>query len=191
MNRTRVILLAAPLMLTPLGCYQERIVSAKGLLVGLPGAETGLPVESSAKFVPTLATPRNGIREQIDEDTVVLHAKTIQHLMSHIVHAIQNDEEDLFVEQIMSAVTLDEFDTRQVDPALGFQEIVRRQRDVFMLFNAMPFGESTPGLYLQPLGPNTFRVALPKSAWGDLKWVGIDAVFENGNFRLRWFVSRG
>ncbi|MEM9374461.1 MAG: hypothetical protein AAGA55_12535, partial [Planctomycetota bacterium] len=102
----------------------------------------------------------------------------------------QHAEEDLFVSQIFAARTLDEFDTRQVDPALGFQEIVRRQRDVFTLFSAMPFGESTPGLYLEPLGPNTFRVALPRSAWGDLKWVGIDAVFEDSNFKLRWFVNR-
>ncbi len=190
MLRVCLMIVSATLALIAFGCYEERVVGARGLLVGLPGAETGLPVENNAKFVPTLATPLGGIREEIDEDTVVLHAKTVQHLMAHIVHAIEHDEQDLFVEQIMSRVTLDEFETRRVDPALGFQEILRRQRDVFRLFSAMPFGESTPGLYLEPLGPNTFRVALPKSAWGDLRWVGIDAVFEKGNFRLRWFVGR-
>jgi hypothetical protein len=183
------ILLAAPI-LAGAGCYEERIVGARGLLVGLPGAESGLPTKSNAKYVPTLATPAGGIRQEIDEDTVLLYAKTIQHLMSHITHAIQNDEQDLFVEQILASETLDEFRSKDVDPGLGFQEVVRRQRDVFMLFNAMPFGEATPGLRLDPIGPNQFRLALPKSAWGDLKWVGIDAVFEDGNFKLRWFVNR-
>jgi len=183
-------ILCCVLTLLAAGCYEERIVSARGLLVGLPGAETSLPTNNSGKYVDALATPAGGIRQEIDEDTVILHAKTIQHLMAHITHAIQHDEQDLFVEQVMSTATLAEFKSKSVDPGLGFQEIVRRQRDVFMLFNAMPFGESTPGLYLKPIGTNLFRVALPKSAWGDLKWVGIDTVFEDGNFRLRWFVNR-
>lgn len=191
---TRTALLSSGVLVAGLfvsGCYEERIVSARGLLVGLPGAESGLPTQGGAKYVPALATPAGGIREEIDEDTVILHAKTIQHLMAHITHAIQHDEEDLFVEQLLSEETLAEFNDRNVEPGLGFQEVVRRQRDVFMLFNAMPFGESTPGLFLEPTGPNAFRVALPKSAWGDLKWVGLDAVFEEGNFKLRWFVNRG
>ncbi len=171
------------------GCVEERIVSAKGLLIGLPGAETKLPSgNNTTQRAELLKTPEVGLREEREDGTVILHAKTFQHLMSHIVHAIQHDEEELFVEQILSSATLEEFRMRRVDPALGFREIVRRQRDVFRLFNAIPFGENTPGLYLKPLGSNTFRLALPRSGYGDLKWIGIDAVFENGNYRLRWFV---
>ncbi|MEM9374217.1 MAG: hypothetical protein AAGA55_11285, partial [Planctomycetota bacterium] len=81
------------------GCREERIVSASGLLVGLPGAETSLPTENNAKYIPALAVPDGGIRQEIDEDTIVLHAKTVQHLLTHIVHAIQHAEEDLFVSQ--------------------------------------------------------------------------------------------
>ncbi|MFK7884290.1 MAG: hypothetical protein AB8F26_08945 [Phycisphaerales bacterium] len=176
-------------MLLTGGCVEERIVGAKGLLVGLPGAETSLPTNRSARKPDILATPEGGIREEIDADTVILHAKSVQHLMSHIVHAIQHDEELLFVEQILSTATLEEFRLRRVEPALGFREMVRRQRDVFKLFNAMPFGEGTPGLRLELIGPNQFRLALPKSAYGDLNWVGIDAVFEDQNFKLRWFVN--
>lgn len=187
--RPRPLLVLALATLALPACVQERVVGARGLLVGLPGAETSLPTNRTARKPSVLATPENGIREEIDEDTVVLHAKSIHHLMSHITHAIQHGEQDLFVEQLLSRATLEEFKQRGVEPALGFQEIVRRQRDVFRLFNAMPFGEGTPGLSLERIGPNLFRLALPNSAHGDLKWVGIDAVFEDGNFKLRWFVN--
>lgn len=178
-------------LMTSAGCIEERIVSAKGLLIGLPGAESKLP--GGARTTPraaALATPASGIREELEDGTVILHAKSIQHLMTHIVHAIQNDEEDLFAEQILCDQTLEEFRQRRVDPRLGFREVVRRQRDVFKLFNAMPFGESTPGLFLETIGRNEFRLAIPRSGVGDLKWVGIDAVYERGNYRLRWFVNR-
>lgn len=185
-----LIAVAAAALLAP-GCVEQRVVSVKGLLVGLPGAETQMPVGARVAAKPdVLRTPQSGIREEHEDGTVVLHAITIQHLMTHIVHAIQNDESDLFVEQILCEQTLDEFKQRGVDPHLGFDEVVRRQRDVFKLFNAMPFGEATPGLFVQTIGRNEFRLAVPRSGAGDLRWIGIDTVFERGNYRLRWFVPR-
>lgn len=171
-------------------CGEQKVVSQTGLLSGLPGAQTGIPDRRKRTQAQVLSLPATGLREVHDDGSVTIHSKNVRHLMSHIVYAIQHDEQDVFVQQILCRQTLEEFNIRHVDPALGFQEVVRRQRDVFKLFNLMPFGEGTPGMFLEPTGTNEFRLALPKSSYGDLKWVGIDTVFEDGNFKLRWFVNR-
>lgn len=172
-------------------CTEERIVSRRGLLSSLPGAETRIPDNRSVHRPDLLRTPESGIRETLEDgETVVLHAKSVRHLMAHIVATMQNGEEELFVEQVLSRKTRDEFVFRGYDPAEAHRELVRRQRDVFKLFNVMPFGEQTPGLFLEKIGPNEFRLQIPRSSFGDLKWTGIDAVFEDGNYRLRWFVGR-
>lgn len=186
--------LAALLVLTALtapACREERIVSRKGMLSSLPGAQTGgIPDVRNITQAEILRTPDDGIRQTLPDDTVVLYAKSIQHLMTHIVNTMQNEEEELFTQQVLSKATRDEFVVRGYDPNEAYKEIVRRQRDVFRLFNAMPFGERTPGVYMESIGRNEFRIRLPRSSWGDLNWTGIDAVFEDGNYRLRWFTDR-
>jgi hypothetical protein len=179
------VLLALP------GCTEERIVSRKGMLSSLPGAQTGgIPDVRNITQADVLRTPESGIRQTLPDDTVVLYAKSIQQLMTHIVNTMQNGEEELFTQQVLSKATRDEFVVRGYDPKEAYKEIVRRQRDVFRLFNAMPFGERTPGVYMESIGRNEFRIRLPKSSWGDLQWTGIDTVFENGSYRLRWFTDR-
>lgn len=179
------VLLALP------GCTEERIISRKGMLSSLPGAQTGgIPDVRNITQADVLRTPESGIRQTLPDDTVVLYAKSIQQLMTHIVNTMQNGEEELFTQQVLSKATRDEFVVRGYDPKEAYKEIVRRQRDVFRLFNAMPFGERTPGVYMESIGRNEFRIRLPKSSWGDLQWTGIDTVFENGSYRLRWFTDR-
>ncbi len=172
-------------------CQEERIVSRKGLLSSLPGAQTGgIPDGRNISRADILRTPTGGLRHATEDGSFILYAKSVQHLMTHIVSTMQNNEADLFVEQVLSKKTRDEFIHRGYDPAEAFHELVRRQRDVFRLFNTMPFGENTPGLRLQSVGRNEFRLRLPRESWGELKWTGIDVVFEEGNYRLRWFTDR-
>lgn len=182
--------LAAVILVLP-ACGEERIVSRKGMLSSLPGAQTGgIPDVRNITQADVLRTPEAGIRQTLPDGTVVLYAKSIQHLMTHIVNTMQNGEEELFTQQVLSKATRDEFVVRGYDPNEAYKELVRRQRDVFRLFNTMPFGERTPGIYMESIGRNEFRIRLPKSSWGELKWTGIDAVFEDGGYRLRWFTDR-
>lgn len=179
-------------MALPLGaCREEHIVSRKGMLSSLPGAQTGgIPDSRNITQAAILRTPEDGIRQTLPDGTVILYAKSVQHLMTHIVNTIQNGEDELFTQQVLSKATRDEFIVRGYDPKEAYKEIVRRQRDVFRLFNTMPFGERTPGIYMESVGRNEFRIRLPRSSWGELKWTGIDTVFENGGYRLRWFTDR-
>lgn len=185
-----VACVSAAALLTAGCAMEERIISRRGLISSLPGAKSNIPDERTAQQADILRTPTQGIRQTDEDGNVTLYAKSVQHLMTHLVHAIQNDERDLFVEQILSKKTRDEFLFRGYDPATAFDELVRRQRDIFTLFNTMPFGERTPGLMLLATARNEFRLRLPRQSWGDLKWTGIDTVFEDGNYHLRWFVGR-
>ena len=108
--------------------------------------------------------------------------------MTQITLCIQNDERDLFVEQVLSQITKDEFYERNLDPGYAFDELVARQRDIFRMFYFMPMGEYTPGLFTKSIGRNVFRLQLSRARNEELYWIGIDSVFEKGNYRLRWFV---
>jgi hypothetical protein len=86
---------------------------------------------------------------------------------------------------MLSTVTKQEFHDRGFDPVEAHREMVRRQKDIRALFQAMPAGEFTPGVLMQNVGRNTFRLAIK----GDphLRWSFIDVVLEQGNYKLRWF----
>jgi hypothetical protein len=175
------------------GCTYERVVSQSGLLVGLDGAQSQIPAKREARALPDfLRTPDEGIRvEDEEEGTITLYSKSVRQLMAHITTTIGNDEKDLFVEQLLSKRTKEEFYERGLDPGLAFDELKRRERDVGRLFYFMPMGEYTPGLYLKTIGPNTFRLQLSRVTNESLHWIGIDVVFENKNYRLRWFIPNG
>ena len=171
------------------GCTYERIVSQSGLLTGLDGAQSQIPAKREARALPDfLRTPDEGIRVEDEDGTVTLYSKSVRQLLALISSTIANGERELFVEQLLCQRTKDEFYERGLDPSLAFDELVRRERDVGRLFYFMPMGEYTPGLYLKTIGRNTFRLKLGRANNESLHWIGIDVVFEDNNYKLRWFL---
>lgn len=193
MNRYALIIAIAMtgLILLP-GCQYERIVSHSGLLVGLEGAESQIPPKRQSRPLPEfLRTPEEGIRVEDEDGNVTLYSKSIRHLMAHMTTTIAEGEKDLFLEQLLSQRTKDEFHERGLDPGLAFDELVRRQRDVGRLFYFMPVGEFTPGVDFRTIGKNVFRVRLPRQMHEGLYWIGLDVTFEDYNYKLRWFLPNG
>lgn len=119
------------------------------------------------------------------DGTITLNSPTVSDLMRHILETIVNEEEELFTEQMLSKVTTQEFLDRGFDPVEAHREMVRRQKDIRALFQAMPAGEFTPGVLMENVGRNTFRLAIK----GDpgLRWSFMDVVLEQGSYKLRWF----
>lgn len=195
MNRTMrlIILLACVCVIASLSaCKYERIVSQSGLLVGLDGAESKIPAKQQSRPLPDfLRTPDEGIRIEEDDGTVTLYSKSVRQLMAHMITTIADGEKDLFIEQLLSTRTKDEFIERGLDPGIAFDELVRRQRDVGRLFYFMPMGEFTPGIDYRTIGPNVFRLKLPSRTREGLYWIGIDVIFEDYNYKLRWFLPNG
>jgi len=182
---------AMVVLLVPMGgCRYERLISRTSILSGLEGAESQLPAKKTTRPLPDfLRTPDAGIRVENDDGTITLYAKSVRQLMAHITATVQNGERDLFVEQVLSSITKEEFYSRGLDPAIAFDELVKRQRHIFRMFHFMPMGEYTPGLFLKTVGRNIFRLKLSRAGNERLYWIGIDTVFEKGNYRLRWFVQ--
>lgn len=179
------------LLLSPLlgGCTYERVVSQSGLLTGLDGAQSKIPPKRQARALPDfLRTPKEGIRVEDEDGTITLYSKSVRQLMAHISTTIANNESELFLEQLLCQRTKDEFYDRGLDPALAFEELVRRERDIGRLFYFLPMGEYTPGVYLKTIGRNTFRLKLPRVGNESLYWLGLDVVFEDNNYKLRWFL---
>ena len=164
-------------------------VSRKGLLTKLANQQDGIhetpdPTSINAIF----AVPGGNIRTEDQDGNVTLYAKSIKHLMNHIIYALENDERDLFTQQILSQITIDEFTARDLDPGIAFDQLVKHKRDVYKMFRYIPMGESTPGIYIEPVGKNLFRLAISRAGRSQLLWIGIDVSFEHTNYKLRWFV---
>jgi len=171
------------------GCTYERVVSRSSILSGIEGAESKIPEKKAARPLPDfLRTPDEGIRVVDEDGSVTLYSKSIRQLMAQITSTLQNGERELFVEQVLSQRTKDEFYERGLDPGMAFDELLKHYRDIGRLFYFMPMGEYTPGLYLETVGKNTFRLKISRIRNESLYWIGIDTVFEENNYRLRWFV---
>jgi len=167
------------------GCVETRVIpKTKPILAGLPGVEGG-PGEVPASSRPEILAPVEEIRVDNPDGTVTLRSPTVRNLMRHILQTVMDDERELFTEQVLSKITRSEFTERGYDPGTAFDEVQRRIDDVRSLFRAMPAGEFTPGILMQSVGRNVFRLR----AEGDesMRWNYMDVVFESGDFKLRWF----
>ncbi len=176
------------------GCRRyERVVRYEPMLSGLPGAEVG-------SDVTTAGAKRAGEPEVVDageetlrvegvDGSVVLVSKTGRQLMAHVYTTLANGEADLFVSQVLSQMSKDEFRERGVDPLEGFEFLRENQELIRALFNRIPMGEFTPGVFMRAQGNNVFRLGVQGIGARGLTWTFMDMVFENGGWRLRWFGS--
>ncbi len=168
------------------GCQETRVIhKRKPILSGLPGSVGGGGEVIPGASRPEILQPVEQIRVNNPDGTVTLRSPTVRDLMRHILQTLSSDERDLFTEQVLSKITRQEFFERGYDPATTFDELIRRRSDLRRLFQAMPAGEFTPGILLEPVGRNVFRLR----AEGDesMNWKYMDVVFESGDFKLRWF----
>lgn len=172
-------------------CEQEkRIIYSDGLLSNIPDAKTKYPSKRQAGEISGTGKVANTktIVENPD-GTKTLYARTPKHLMNHIMYTLREDNADLFVNQVLSKATRDEYAARGVDPKEAFEIIKARQDDVLKLFKLIPMGEMTPGVFLQRVDGGAKRMMAEQRIAQDLKWRGIDMMFERGNYKLRWFVG--
>lgn len=160
-----------------------------GRLQGSPSARAdrvspGAPGADAALLPP--------IRQELPDGEIVLRSRTGRDLMVHIQRALTSPdrelERELFTEQVLSAVTWDEFEERGFAPEAAFDELVRRRDDVLKYFNRVgPLAENSPQVLMRMVGKDTIRLQLTGLAREDLAWTFMDMVFEGGNWRLRWF----
>lgn len=175
------------------GCQRyERVVEYNPPLANLPGAVSQTaPVRPQPKG--DRAAEDGKIVIEREDGTIELVSRNGLQMLTHIRRLVAErgekaaDAEELFTEQILSTITKQEFIDRGYDPAEAFKELQRRETDLMAMLARMPMGEFTPGLFLKPLGRNTFRLEVPARMAEGLKWRFVDIVVERGKWKLRWF----
>jgi hypothetical protein len=172
-------------------CESEtKIVYNRPFLGGLPGAESQSAISRYPKGYkdPTYIPDEQLVVKDAEGKPAELRARTARHLMMHIYNTLMNTQEKLFVDQVLSEKTRSEYYQRGIQPNEAFKLVQEHAGDILTLFDRMPMGESTPGLFLQPVGGGVQRLVVQGLGARDLYWVGFDMVMEKGNWKLVWFV---
>jgi hypothetical protein len=169
---------------------EERVIGQRSLLGGLPGAQAKVaPLGPKGQSIDPAMLDETRLVEVRPDGTKRLISRSGRHLMLHIWTTLQEGDAGTFVDQVLSRRTRDQFLDRGLDPAEAFERVRARLDDVQRLFARMPMGEHTPGVHYEQLDRNTFRFILTDTAARGLTWIGIDMIYEDGNYRLLWFVS--
>lgn len=172
---------------------EERIIYDRPMLAGLPGAQTNREVTGPRVegAIPADVLNETDLVVKNPDGTKTLIARTGRHLMVHIYNTLREDEPDLFVDQVLSERTRAEYYQRGLQPVEAYKTLKKRLPDIKKLFDQMPMGEYTPGLYVRNLADDVTRLEANGSGIRGLTWVAMDMVFEEGNWRLVWFAGPG
>ncbi|MFZ4573356.1 MAG: hypothetical protein ACOYN0_03095 [Phycisphaerales bacterium] len=186
MPNARVQLLLAAAVLAGACCAgcETRVIKYDPFLAGLPGAESQTPIARDLGHTDPRQMNGASIRRETPEGAVELVAKSGLHVMVHTYNTLVNDEKALFVEQVLSDRTKQEFIARGVDPGELFEVLVREWDEFEQLCLLMPAGEYTPGIFLRPVGGRVHRFELDAASARGMRFKGFDIVMEKGNYRL-------
>ena len=176
-------------------CEEEKIVYYRPMFAGLPGVESNTPITDSKPLGASNDPPPTPSEELTvkspDNKTTTLVARNGRHLMIHIYTTLNEENEALFLDQVLSRRTKDEYYERGLDPHEAYVILRDNFDSVKKLFDQMPMGEFTPGMYMEPVGPNVQRVEVHGRAAQGLPWTGFDMIREGTDYRLRWFTGPG
>lgn len=128
-------------------------------------------------------------REVDDDGNVTLRAKGPRHLMRHIFETLRNNERELFVEQVLSDATKQEFIDHGKEPDEAFDMLLEDFEAINQLFARMPMAENAPNARFERIGEDMHRLRLVKGVGRDLKWQGFDMITEDGYEKLLWFYE--
>lgn len=173
------------------GCQpEEKVVRYRPILASIPGAQFNTPPVGDplgGRSIDPAETDTDSLVIELPDGEKKLVMKTGRQLMAHIINTIDADERELFVEQVLSEITKREYLERGLDPRDAFDVFKKRRVDIMKLFNLMPMGEYTPGVYMKGVGGGVQRLKVSGPSAMDLRWNFMDMNYENGGWRLRWF----
>jgi hypothetical protein len=170
-------------------CQPEtRVVRYNPFLANIPGAETQVkPVgDRLGEYQdPTVVEGNRTILENPD-GSVTLVAKSVRHLMSHIMLCLEYEDDEVLFEQVISERTKQEFRGEGKDPIEAVEFLKNNRQDIALLFARMPFGEQSPNIILKQPAKRTVQLSLTGLAAKDMRFTELWAVMEHGNWKLLW-----
>lgn len=132
---------------------------------------------------PTAASLR-ALRHTNPDGTVTLSLRSPSEVMYQVMTTLQNDEHDLLLEQVIADRTKRAYTTKGRDPGEAIDYLVKHKNDIASLFATFPMGDQTPGVHLESIGRNAFRLSAPVAMAQELRLHSFDVVIERGQFRL-------
>lgn len=194
--------LTAAACLALAACAESEQVTIKGGLATLPGAryDYGPNVRAEKTRSASLeqavanAEPRpdedvdvtqgEPLRVQDADGNVTLISRSPRHVLYHLIRTLDTGEDELLFEQVLSRALKAEYASRGLEPWDAVDFIKQNQKHVRALVAVMPLGEQTPGLLLQPIGKNRFRLTANPTAAAELRYKHAEFILEQGVFRL-------
>lgn len=175
------------------GCQrEENVVRYKPFFTGITGAEvtrgTGAePVNANDGYIDPTKLPSDAklVIEHADGSKTLV-AKSLRHMMGHLERCLDEGEDDLLMEQVISEKTLEHYRSEGKDPRQIIRHLKRNRKDIAKLFARMPMGEYTPTVILEQPGDKMWAVRLTGAAARDMKFTKVWARLEDGHWRFVW-----
>lgn len=176
------------------GCQRdEKVVRYKPFFTGIAGgAEVSFgsdakPVNPNAGFIDPSALPSDAkLVVENPDGSKTLIAKTLRHMMSHVERCLDEREDDLLMDQVISERTKEEYRAEGKDPREIIRFLRRNRKDIAKLFGRLPMGEYTPTVIIDQPGDKTWVIRLTGAAKRDMKFTEVWGRQEEGNWRLLW-----
>lgn len=207
-GRARTAMAAAACALALGACVEQRVTYNRPMFAGLPGVQSNQPIVGDAPrgYRDPTRVEGGSIVVEHQDGTTTLVARSAAHLVAHIQRTLVEDEEELFLSQVLSELTVRECRENGVEPAEAFRYLRRHRDEVLKVLARMQAGERSPYVVVQKIDDRVYRVLLTGLAARGMRWRGFDMVLEGGgwdtehldeegkpvfrqsNWRLRWFV---
>lgn len=183
------------------GCQTEqRVVGVKGGFSGLarlPGAQSQLPPEALPPAEPSdrwsrllpqdePGEPVEGrpLRRVLPTGDVVLLSRSPRELIVHLYETLRDEEYELLEKQVLSERTRSAYRREGKPVGEAVRWLIRNRDEIEKLISAMPVGDQTPGVLMNPLGNNAFRLSVQGGEMLPMRYHTLDVVIEEGRFRL-------
>ena len=173
------------------GCTSETRILTPPLMSRIPGATSAGDYERTTKpgEQQGVASSEKTLLEKPDGSKYMV-AHNGRELMLNILKCFDDELPELFVRDVLCSVTRAEYAERGLDPVQAYHTLRPRKADIMLLFERIPGGEFTPGMLVKTVGRNMFRLELTGKFTSGLPYTGMDMMFENGNYKLRWFLGK-
>lgn len=174
---------AEPSDVTPSGPVVRDSNQWESVLRAFPGYE---PPPAAGAIDPAANSPGEslGLRRTNPDGSITLYSRTPADVMFHLMTTLQAKEYDLLLDQVIADATKTEYRRRGLDPRDAIDFLSRRKDDIAALFATFPMGDQTPGVRMESIGRNTFRLSAPVAMAQELRLHSLDVIIERGNFRL-------
>lgn len=171
----------------PPGVRAEELIARAGAkAVGTADSASPRAPSGSEDANPDATTdetmPQWRVRQK--DGTVRLISTSPRHVLHHLVTTLDGGEYDLMEEQVLSAALKDRYRRAGRTSFEAVDELAARLPEIRDLYATIPMGEQTPGVLVEVIGKNRFRIRSPSAQTLGLRLTTIDVVIEDFVYRL-------